>query len=63
MPKFEPVLLARINRENSASLESYRQDGGYGRLKEILSSPPIDVINTVKDSGCEVAEAPDSRAV
>lgn len=51
MPKFEPVLLARINRENSASLESYRQDGGYGRLKEILSSPPIDVINTVKDSG------------
>ncbi|OYW21924.1 MAG: hypothetical protein B7Z55_05280, partial [Planctomycetales bacterium 12-60-4] len=51
MPKCEPVLLARIGKPDSASLETYRRDGGYEALKKALSMPPEDVINTVKDSG------------
>ena len=34
MPKFEPVLLARINKPDSASLAAYRADGGYETLQE-----------------------------
>ena len=36
MPKFEPVLLARIDKPDSASLASYRADGGYEALKKAL---------------------------
>ncbi len=48
---FEPVLLARVGKPQSASLETYRRDGGYEGLKKALSMPPDDVINVIKDSG------------
>lgn len=51
MPVFEPVLLARVGKPDSAALETYRRDGGYEGLKKALAMPPEDVINAVKDSG------------
>ena len=51
MPKFEPVLLARIHKENSASLESYRTDGGYGALQTALGMEPAAITEMVKASG------------
>ncbi len=51
MPKFEPVLLARIDKPDSTSLEGYRADGGYEPLKKALGTPPADVIKLVQDSG------------
>lgn len=51
MPVFEPVLLARVGKPDSAALETYRRDGGYEGLKKALAMPPEDVINVVKDSG------------
>lgn len=50
MPAFEPVLLARIAKPNSAKLETYRADGGYGALKKALAMTPVDVTTLVKDS-------------
>ncbi len=52
MPDFEPVLLARILRKASPSLEAYRADGGYQALqKAVLEMTPAQVTQTVKDSG------------
>lgn len=51
MAKFEPVLLARVGKPDSASLATYQRDGGYGALKKALGMAPEEVINTVKDSG------------
>jgi len=51
MPEFEPVLLARINKPDSTSLESYRADGGYGALQKALGLSPVEVTTLVKDSG------------
>src|SRR5215475_4793548 len=49
---YEPVLLARINKPNSAKLESYRADGGYSTIERVLKEKqPIDVVNQVKASG------------
>jgi len=49
--KFEPVLFARINKPDSTSLKTYKADGGYARIKEILSMAPADVTTIVKDAG------------
>src|SRR4051812_16548864 len=47
----EPLQLARVHLENSASLDVYRQHGGYEALKHVLTSmSPDDVINEVKKS-------------
>lgn len=51
MPKFEPVLLARINTPDSHKLETYQRDGGYQGLRKALDMAPADVTNLVKDSG------------
>lgn len=51
MPQYEPVLLARIHRPDSVTLESSRRDGAYRRLGEILQMAPADVTNLVKESG------------
>jgi NADH-quinone oxidoreductase subunit F len=51
MPKFEPVLLARINKPDSTSLAGYRADGGYETLKKALGMAPDDVTAAVKDAG------------
>lgn len=51
MSRPEPVLLARVGKPDSASLETYRRDGGYEALRKALAMVPEDVINEVKDSG------------
>jgi NADH-quinone oxidoreductase subunit F len=51
MPKFEPVLLARIEKPDSASLAGYRADGGYETLQKALQMAPDDVTAVVKDAG------------
>lgn len=51
MAEFEPVLLARINKPDSTSLASYQADGGYEALRKALGMSPVEVTNTVKDSG------------
>jgi NADH-quinone oxidoreductase subunit F len=51
MPKFEPVLLARINKPDSAAMAGYRADGGYETFKKSLAMAPDDVTAIVKDAG------------
>jgi NADH-quinone oxidoreductase subunit F len=52
MPDYEPVLLRRINKPDSAVLGGYRADGGYRALAKALSEmTPAQVIDTVKASG------------
>src|SRR5215813_12966044 len=51
MPTFEPVLLARINKPDSAALAGYRADGGYETLLKALRMAPDDVTTMVKDAG------------
>jgi len=51
MPEFEPVLLARIHKPDSTTLESYRADGGYSALQKALGLSPVEVTTLVKDSG------------
>jgi NADH-quinone oxidoreductase subunit F len=51
MPKFEPVLLKRINKPDSAALAGYRADGGYSALQKALGMSPDDVAKMVKDAG------------
>jgi NADH-quinone oxidoreductase subunit F len=49
---YEPVLLARINKSDSARLESYRADGGYVTIERVLKDiKPEDLTKQVKDSG------------
>jgi NADH-quinone oxidoreductase subunit F len=48
MPDFEPVLLRRILRKASPSLEAYRADGGYRALHKALNEmTPAQVTETV----------------
>jgi NADH-quinone oxidoreductase subunit F len=52
MPDFEPVLLRRILKKASPSLEAYRADGGYqGLQKAVNEMTPAQTTQTVKDSG------------
>jgi NADH-quinone oxidoreductase subunit F len=52
MAEFQPVLLRRIDQANSATLESYRADGGYRALtRAVQEMSPAQVIDIVKDSG------------
>lgn len=51
MPKFEPVLLARIHKPESAALAGYCADGGYETFKKSLSMEPDAVTALVKDAG------------
>ncbi len=48
---FEPVLLKRINKPNSQSIETYKADGGYKALEKALKMTPEQVIDVVKASG------------
>jgi NADH-quinone oxidoreductase subunit F len=49
---FQPVLLARINTPNPASVEAYRRDGGYTTFERVLKEmKPVEVVTQVKDSG------------
>ena len=52
MATYEPVLLARIGKPDSAKLEGYRADGGYATVEQVIKEKqPIDVVTQVKDSG------------
>lgn len=52
MPDHEPVLLRRVGKPNSASIETYLADGGYRALtKAVTSMTPEQVVDTVKASG------------
>ncbi|HEV3262831.1 MAG TPA: NADH-quinone oxidoreductase subunit NuoF [Gemmataceae bacterium] len=52
MAEFEPVLLRRVGKPDSPSLEGYRADGGYRALaKAVHDMTPAKVIDVVKDSG------------
>jgi NADH-quinone oxidoreductase subunit F len=49
---FEPVLLARIYKPNSAALETYRADGGYKTFERVIKEmQPAQVVDAVKASG------------
>ena len=61
MPKFEPVLLARIDKPNSTALAGYQADGGYKALEKALAMTPDDVTNLVKDAGLRGAAGLVSR--
>jgi NADH-quinone oxidoreductase subunit F len=51
MPEFEPVLLRRVGKPDSQSLETYRADGGYRALAKALHDmTPAQVVQVVKDS-------------
>src|SRR5437016_4360194 len=51
MADFEPVLLRRVGKPDSQSLESYRADGGYRALtKAVNEMTPAQVVQAVKDS-------------
>src|SRR5438309_2677002 len=52
MAEFEPVLLRRILKKASPSLDAYRADGGYRALEKALNEmTPAQIIAAVKDSG------------
>ena len=52
MADFEPVLLKRISKKASPSLDAYRADGGYRALTKALNEmTPAQVVDTVKASG------------
>ncbi len=52
MAEFEPVLLRRVGKPDSQSLETYRADGGYRALAKTLNEmAPAQVVQVVKDSG------------
>ncbi|MFL5340463.1 MAG: NADH-quinone oxidoreductase subunit NuoF [Gemmataceae bacterium] len=52
MAEFEPVLLRRIQKKASPSLDAYRADGGYRALqKAVHEMTPEQVIDVVKASG------------
>src|ERR1700733_5266775 len=52
MPDNDLVLLRRVGKANSASLETYRADGGYRALAKALHEmDPAKVVDVVKSSG------------
>jgi NADH-quinone oxidoreductase subunit F len=52
MADFEPVLLRRILKKASPSLEAYRADGGYRALAKAVNEMTREqVVQVVKDSG------------
>jgi NADH-quinone oxidoreductase subunit F len=52
MPDYEPVLLARVNKPDGPSLDSYRADGGYRTFERVVREmQPPQVIDVVKSSG------------
>ena len=51
MPKFEPVLLARIDKPNSTALAGYQRGRWIQGAEKALAMKPDDVTNLVKDAG------------
>ncbi|HLN33397.1 MAG TPA: NADH-quinone oxidoreductase subunit NuoF [Gemmataceae bacterium] len=52
MAEFEPVLLRRVGKPDSQSIDTYRADGGYRALaKAVHEMAPAQVVDAVKASG------------
>src|SRR4051794_27836740 len=52
MADFEPVLLRRVGKPDSAALAGYRADGGYRAVQKALNDmTPAQVAETVKAAG------------
>jgi NADH-quinone oxidoreductase subunit F len=52
MPEFEPLLLRRLGKPNSQSIETYRADGGYHAVAKAINEMTREqVVQVVKDSG------------
>ena len=52
MPTFEPVLLRRVGKPDSAALAGYQADGGYRAVaRAITEMSPAQVVDLVKASG------------
>src|ERR1700733_10461204 len=52
MPEFEPVLLRRVGKPDSQSIETYLADGGYRALeKAVTTMTPEQIVELVKASG------------
>ena len=43
--RFKPTLYARVGKENSFTLESYRADGGYEAVQRAFALGPDPVID------------------
>jgi NADH-quinone oxidoreductase subunit F len=46
----EVILLRNVWKENSASIDVYKQGGGYAKLKDFLTRKPEDIIDAMKKS-------------
>jgi NADH-quinone oxidoreductase subunit F len=52
MPEYEPVLLKRVGKPDSATIDGYIADGGYKALeKAVTTMTPDEVVAAVKASG------------
>src|SRR5438128_2605237 len=52
MADYEPVLLRRVGKPDSQSIDGYRTDGGYRALaKAVHEMTPAQVVDVVKESG------------
>jgi len=51
MADYEPVLLRRLAKPNSTSIDTYEADGGYSALRKALDLTPDQVVETVKSAG------------
>ncbi len=45
--EYKPVLLRRVGRPNSQSMDTYLQDGGYQGLRKALAMKPAEVVDVV----------------
>jgi NADH-quinone oxidoreductase subunit F len=50
MAEFTPILTARWGKKDSATLASYKADGGYGGLEKAFSMKPEAIVEEVKKS-------------
>jgi NADH-quinone oxidoreductase subunit F len=46
----ETVILKNVFKENSTSIDVYKQGGGYAKLKDFLSMTPESIVDTLKKS-------------
>ncbi|GEM47994.1 NADH-quinone oxidoreductase subunit NuoF [Deinococcus cellulosilyticus] len=50
-PRFKPTLYARVGKEGSYTIDSYKEDGGYTSLKRAFQIGPDAIIDEMKKSG------------
>jgi NADH-quinone oxidoreductase subunit F len=50
-PEAQTILFANVWTESSASIDVYKDGGGYANLQKYLRMPPEEIVDTVKKSG------------